>query len=118
VKLKTISDLMAKMGYPAGSPEMMSMALLWLEATSGVTFSRPETEAAAQKAIANYGSGTRQAARRLHEAVTRAHLTTKEIDLLVFAARDPNVMTILDAVREYRLASSGDTPHLRVAEDK
>jgi len=49
VKFKTIAALMGQMGYGANSPELKSMALLWLESVSGIPFSRSETQAAARK---------------------------------------------------------------------
>ncbi|MDB6168438.1 MAG: transcriptional regulator, family [Verrucomicrobia bacterium] len=120
VKFKTIAGLMVKMGYPASSVEMRSIALLWLESLSGLSFSRPDTEASARKAIATYGSSVRSAARRLHEAINRADLTADEIELLVFAAGDRNVLEIVDRVRElvHTLAAADRTAQLKVAEDK
>lgn len=118
VKFKTIAQLMIKMGYPAGSAQMKSVALLWLESISGIPFSATETEASTRKAIATYGSSARQAAKRLHEALSRANLSADNIDLLVYAAQNAPVLNILDSIRELRLSDADEPPQLKVAEDK
>jgi len=120
VKLKTVAHLMQKMGYPAGSTEMRSIALLWLEAVSGLPFSHQETERAARKAIASYRSGARQAAKRLEETISQAGLTQEQISLLIFAARHPEMLEILGSIRDLTtdLAAASATPQLKVAEDE
>ncbi len=120
VKFKTLAELMLKMGYPAGSPEMKSIALLWLEAVSGLPFSRAETETAAKKAIATYRSSAQQAAKRLDEAIRQAGLTAEQINLLVFAVRHPVVLSMLDSIRDLAtsLASDSAAPQLKAAEDR
>lgn len=120
VRLKTIAELMDKMGYAASSPEMRSMALLWLEAISGLPFSQNETERAARKAITTYRSGARQAAKRLDEAIVHAGLTEEQISLLVFAARNREVLSIVDDIRDLvtDFAAKSATPQLKVAEDR
>jgi transcriptional regulator with XRE-family HTH domain len=119
VKFKTVAELMAKMGYAAQSPEMKSMALLWLEAVSGIPFSRPEIEAAARKTLAGYRSAARQAARQLEVAVARAGLDGSQIELLTFAARHPEVLSILGSVRSLaaELGSDEEATELKVAEE-
>jgi transcriptional regulator with XRE-family HTH domain len=99
VKFKTIAELMMKMGYGAKSPELKAVALLWLEAVSGIPFSQPEIEAGARKAVSGYQASARQAARQLDEAVTRASLDVGQIELLGFAARNPGVLAILQNIR-------------------
>jgi transcriptional regulator with XRE-family HTH domain len=120
VKYATLAELMGKMGYAQDSNEMRALALLWLEATSGVPFSRPETAAAARKQLAAYGRGTQVAARQLCDAVIAAGLTVERIRLLTFAARQPEVLAILQAVRDLVEPSSAEdsTPQLKVAEEK
>jgi transcriptional regulator with XRE-family HTH domain len=120
VKFKTVAELMLKMGYPAGSPEMKSIALLWLEAVSGLPFSHAETEQAARKAIASYRSATHQAAKRLDEAIRHASLTAEQISLLLFAVRHPAVLSMLDTLRDLAtsLASDSAAPQLKAAEDR
>lgn len=108
VKFKTIARLMKKMGYAADSTEMKSVALLWLESVSGIPFSRADAEGTARQAIAGYRSPARQAARRLDAAVAAASLTPADIDLLVFAARQPEVLAILEQIR--RLTETSSTP--------
>jgi transcriptional regulator with XRE-family HTH domain len=120
VKFKTIARLMQKMGYPASSPELKSMALLWLEAVSGIPFSRTDAELAARKTIATYRSSARQAARQLDRAVADASLTTEQIELLTFAARHPDVIAIIENIRDLaaELAPAADHQlELKAAED-
>jgi transcriptional regulator with XRE-family HTH domain len=120
VKFKTIADLMEKMGYTAQSAELKSIGLLWLEAVSGIPFSQPRTETAALKSIAGYRRSLRDAARQLEtEAVARS-LSARQIDLLLYAARHPEMLTILENVRDLvaTLRATPDTPDLKVAEDK
>ncbi len=120
VKFKTIAELMLKMGYAAGSPEMKSVALLWLESVSGIPFSQPETEASARKAITGYRSAARLAARRLDEEIALAGLDAGQIDLLAFTARHPAILAILENVRRLAgdLAAEGRAAELKVAEDR
>ncbi|HWA87614.1 MAG TPA: helix-turn-helix transcriptional regulator [Opitutus sp.] len=101
VKFKTIARLMRKMGYADSSTEMKSLALLWLESVSGIPFSRTDAEAVARKAIGHYRTGTRQAARHLGQAVADASLTPPQIELLIFAARHPDVIAIIESVRDF-----------------
>lgn len=119
VKFKTIAELMVKMGYPAHSPEMKSVALLWLEAVSGIPFSQPEATATASKTIATYRATARDSTRRLQDVVTRAGLSSREIELLLFAAQHPEALAILDSVRSLtaELAASHEKPTLKVAEE-
>lgn len=120
VKFKTIADLAGKMGYAAQSDELRSLALLWLEATSGIPFSRKETEASARKTITAYRSTARQAARLLEAEAVRANLTVEQINLLVFAIRHPETLAILENIRDLvaTLAHDADGPRLKVAEDE
>lgn len=99
VKFKTIARLMKKMGYAADSTELRSIALLWLESVSGIPFSRADAEGTARQAIASYRAPLRQAARELEAAVTAASLSPKAIELLIFAAQTPEVLSILEQVR-------------------
>lgn len=119
VKFKTISELMEKMGYTAASPELKSIALLWLEAVSGIPFSRPQTEAAAFKAISGYRRSLRDAARQLETVVVNRSLPARQIDLLLFAARHPEVLAIIENVRDLMasMAADDDVPELKVAEE-
>ncbi len=119
VKFKTIARLMVKMGYPQESKEMKSVALLWLEAVSGLPFSRAGTEAAARKGVAGHRSASRDQTRLLDAVIDRANLNAEQIGLLVFAARHPEALAILASVRDLvsNLAESDDPAELKVAED-
>ena len=122
VKFKTIADLMAQMGYTLRSDELKSLALLWREATSGIPFSRKETETSARKTIANYRTTTRQAVQRLESEVIQANLSVEQIHLLIFALRHPETLSILANVRDLittlNAESASDRLQLKVAEDK
>jgi len=122
VKFKTIADLMGKMGYAPLSNELKSLALLWLEATSGIPFSRNNTEISARKTITAYRSTARQAARLLETEAIRANLTVEQINLLVFALRHPETLAILENIRDLVTVVAheqvADGPQLKVAEDE
>ncbi len=119
VKFKTIAELMVKMGYNAASGEMRAIALLWLEAVSGIPFSQSETEGAARKALGGYRASARQAVRQLDEAISRAGLDVAQIELLAFAARTPGMLAVLDSVRALAvdLATDEIAAEREVAED-
>lgn len=119
VKFKTIADLMATMGYTAQSPELRSIALLWLEAVSGIPFSQPRTEAAALKSVAGYRRNLRDAAKQLESEIVARGLPARQIDLLLYAVRHPEVFSILENIRDLvaSLQADADTPALKVAED-
>ncbi len=119
VKFKTIADLMEKMGYTAQSTELKSIAFLWLEAVSGIPFSQPRTEAAALKAVSSYRRSLRDAAHQLESEVISRSLSTHQVDLLLFAIRHPDVLSILENVRDLMatLQADRDLPHLEAAED-
>jgi transcriptional regulator with XRE-family HTH domain len=119
VKFKTVAELMEKMGYDAQSTELKSMALLWLEAVSGIPFSQPRTEAAALKAVSGYRRTLKEAARQLEADVVSHGLPARQIDLLRFAVRHPEMLAILENVRDLvaTLQDESDLPELKVAED-
>ncbi|MDF3059012.1 MAG: transcriptional regulator, family [Rariglobus sp.] len=119
VKFKTIAELMEKMGYTAQSAELKSIALLWLEAVSGIPFSQPRTEAAALKAVSSYRKSLRDSARQLETEVINRSLAARQIDLLLYAVRHPEMLTILENVRDLvtTLNAAPDAPALKVAED-
>jgi transcriptional regulator with XRE-family HTH domain len=119
VKFKTIAELMEKMGYPSQSPELKSIALLWLEAITGIPFTQPRTQAAALKTISGYRRSLREAAQQLEAEVISRSLATRQIDLLIYAARNPEVLTILENIRDLatHLPADVEEPELKVAED-
>jgi transcriptional regulator with XRE-family HTH domain len=121
VKFKTIAELMQRMGYAKASAEMRSMALLWLEAASGIPFSQPEIEASARKAISGYRAATRPAVRQLEEAIALAGLDLDQIELLAFCVRHPGILAILQNLRSLASELASDPPvrgaELRVADD-
>ncbi len=124
VKFKTISRLVEKMGYPADSADMKSIALLWLEAASGIRFSQPTVTAEAIDTINRHQADVTHAAAELRAAALDAHLTPEQINLLIFALRHPEVLNILGSIQTltnrlgaYPLADDDDDQRL-VAEDE
>lgn len=119
VKFKTIAELMEKMGYDAKSAELKSIGLLWLEAVSGIPFSQPRTEATALKAVSGYRRSLRDAAHQLEAEIISRSLSSRQIDLLLYAVRHPGMLAILENVRDLMatLQSDGDLPELKAAED-
>ncbi len=120
VKFKTIAALMEKMGYGASSAELKSMALLWLEAVSGIPFSRSEPQSAAKKLISSYRSTTKQAVQRLEREILAANLDAEQIGHLIFAAQNPELLSVLENVRSIttRLAARAHPPEeLKAAEE-
>lgn len=119
VKFKTLARLMGKMGYPSDSPEMASLALLWLESVSGLDLAEPASLAPVRQKLAVYQRTTKQTAQQLSDTVRQAGLTDKQIRLLIFAARRPEVLAILDSINDL-LQAGGESPavELRVAEPK
>ncbi|HTJ78327.1 MAG TPA: helix-turn-helix transcriptional regulator [Rariglobus sp.] len=122
VKFKTIADLMKKMGYTALSDELKSLALLWLEATSGIPFSRKKTEISARKTITSYRTAVGQATRRLELEARQANLTVEQVNLLIFALHHPEMLSILENIRDLvttlEAEPVSDGPQLKVAEDE
>lgn len=120
VKFKTIAALMQEMGYGAASPELKSMALLWLESVSGIPFSRTEPQSTAKKLISSYRSSARQAVLRLEKEVLAANLDAQQIGHLIFAAQNPELLSALENVRDLtlRFASRSSSPTaFQAAED-
>jgi transcriptional regulator with XRE-family HTH domain len=121
VKFRTIAELMLKMGYGDASPEMKAVALLWLESVSGIPFSQPEAAGAARKVVAGLRAGARQAARNLEAAILQSNLEADQIGLLIFAARHPQALAILEHVRDLTATLSGEAadvvPWPKAAED-
>jgi transcriptional regulator with XRE-family HTH domain len=118
VKFKTIARLMAKMGYPSDSPEMASLALLWLESVSGVDLADPSTLGPARQKLAVYDRALGLAARQLVDAVRQAKLDERRIRLLTFAARHPEMLAIIESIQDLLHTTAAGTTELKVAEDK
>lgn len=119
VKFKTIAELMEKMGYTARSAELKSMGLLWLESVSGIPFSQSRTEATALKAITGYRKTARDSARQLEAEIVTRGLPARQVELLLYAIRHPEMLTILENIRDLvtTLHATPDAPGLKVAED-
>lgn len=100
VKFKTIAELMAKMGYGAESPELKSVALLWLEAISGVNFTQEESTREARTRIAGYRASEKETAQLLADAAISSHLTVDQMRTLLFAAGRPEVISVVEGIRQ------------------
>lgn len=119
VKFKTIASLMGKMGYPSDSPEMTSLALLWLEAVSGLDLADPSTLGLARQKLAAYERTAGQAAQHLADVIRRTRLTERQIRLLTFAAQRPEMLVIIESIQDLmHSAGTAGTAELKVAEDK
>jgi DNA-binding XRE family transcriptional regulator len=100
VKFKTIAGLMAQMGYDLQSPEVKSMALLWLEGVSGINLTQPQSANEAHERIAQYRATEKEAIQLLGETITARHLTVPQIYTLYYAAQRTEVINILESIRK------------------
>lgn len=119
VKFKTIAELMQRMGYDAESPEMKSIALLWLESISGINLTLDRSTAEARKKIAKYRATEKEAAQMLADTVVAEHLTVDQIRTLLFAAGKPEVIAILEGIRglmRVPAPAEEDVPDMEIAE--
>lgn len=118
VKIKTLAGLMAKMGYPTDSPEMASLALLWLEATSGIDLADPAALKPIRQKLASYERASSQAAQHLGDAIRRAKLDDRAIRLLSYAALRPEMLAIIQSIKDLVQTTGELDTELKVAEDK
>lgn len=119
VKFKTIADLMSMMGYSQESPELKSVALLWLESVSGVNLTSEQSTAEARQKIARYRATEQEAAQMLADTVIAEHLSIDQIRTLLFASGRPEIISVLENIRDLvgSPSSTGDEePALIVAE--
>ena len=116
VKFATIARLMEKLGYPADSPEMASLALLWVESVSGVPLGAPDKLATARQVVGAYEHDARRQVQLLNDSIRRAGLDEREVRLLTFAARHPEVLRILASIHDLVVSGSGSIEALKVAE--
>lgn len=99
VKFKTIADLMGQMGYESDSPEMSSMALLWVESVSGVRLASSRSLSNARRRVAAMRSGMHGAVEQLALCLKSSGLDESAVDLLHFAAAHPAVLRMIAEVR-------------------
>ena len=99
VKFRTIADLMQKMGYDGDSPELKSVALLWLESISGLDFTGDRSTTEARKRIARYRATEREYVEMLADAAVVEKLSVEQIRTLLFAISRPEVIAIVENVR-------------------
>jgi len=102
VKFKTIAELMAKMGYEISSPEAKSIALLWLEAISGINLTQENISNEAHECIARYRASENEAIQLLGERIRHEHLKVSQIQTLYYAVENPDVISILESIRTLR----------------
>ena len=99
VKFKTIANLMNKLGFAAHSPEMASMALLWIENMSGVALSSPPELKGTRQHLGELNARDEDACQQLLESIRSSGLIEEELKLLAAAAADRQVMQILASVQ-------------------
>lgn len=112
VKFKTIAELMEKMGYNLHSPETKSMALLWLEGISGINLTQEQSATEAHERIAQYRATEKEAVELLSETIMREHLNVRQIHALYYAARNPEIVSILENIHKL---GKGEAAHGMVA---
>jgi transcriptional regulator with XRE-family HTH domain len=125
VKFGTIAELLMKMGYAKDSPETKGMALLWLEAVSGLKFMPADAQKTAEYLRSHYRRTVRAKEEELLASIQDHHLSRDQIELLAFASRHPEVLEILRTVRDFSeiqtlaAAAGKETPAraLKAAED-
>lgn len=122
VKFSTIADLMRTLGYGPDSKELRQIALLWLEAVSGVRFTPEEASSTARKIRTEYRSAVAPEMKALSGAITRRGLKREQIRLLHMAAEHPEILEMLEALSELLArpdapAAGEHSPDLMVAED-
>jgi len=100
VKFKTIADLMAVMGHDKDSPELKGIALLWLEYISGVNLTSEQSTSEARQKIDRYRATEQEAAQMLAETVITEHLSIDQIRALLFASGRPEIISILENIRD------------------
>jgi transcriptional regulator with XRE-family HTH domain len=100
VKFKTIAELMAVLGYGCESTELKSIALLWLESISGVNLTSEQGAAAARDSITRYRATVQDAAQLLADTAVAKRLSVDQIHALLFATRRPEIITILENIRD------------------
>ena len=101
VKFGTIAELLLKMGYAKDSPETKGMALLWLEAVSGLKFMPADTQKTAEHLRSVYRRSVRANQDELLASIQDNYLSRDQIELLAFASRHPEVLEILRSVRDF-----------------
>jgi len=106
VKFKTIAELMAQMGYDVHSPEVKSMALLWLEGVSGINLTQEDNAKEARERIAQYRASEKEAAQLLGDAIMREHLNVRQIRTLYYAVEQPEIIAILENIRNLKAAAA------------
>ena len=74
--------------------------LLWLESVSEVNLTTDESAADARRAIASYQVAAQKASQMLAESVIANDLTVEQIQALLFASRRPQVLTLLESIRD------------------
>lgn len=119
VRFRTIADLLQRMGYAEGSEEMKQLALLWLAGTTGVRLTPGDAQKTAERLRSTYRRSVRASQEDLNQVIESEGLSRENIDLLKFAARHPEVRSVLRTIRDlvaHAAAAPPDAPELKVAE--
>lgn len=95
VKFATIVRLMEKMGYDETSAETKLLALLWLEAITGIRVTGDEIPR-----LASHAKTERRALESLQSEVLQRSLEPGDIALLQWAARHRPILNSLRAIKD------------------
>jgi DNA-binding XRE family transcriptional regulator len=98
VRFETVAQIMAAMGYGKESAEIKLLVLLWTEKATGVSFTSAEAASLVHDARRVHGKEVAAAVSCLQNEIEANHLSTREVDLLIFAARHACVIDSLEAI--------------------
>lgn len=102
VKFKTVALLLRVMGYEMESAEMRRIALLWLEAVSGIQFSLQDVIREKRKMDKEYRKSKKSEVDLLNTVIGERNLSEEQIKLLLMAVENSEVMGILGQVAAFR----------------
>lgn len=120
VRFSTVALLMKALGFDKASNEMREVALLWLEAETGVRFEGMTDALIARHAIIS-GEQVRNSdlLDELSVAIAVNGLSPSHIQLLTWAVSRPPALEILDFAKQLEnYPERGERAVLRVAEDQ
>ena len=109
VKFKTVALLLNVMGYEMESPEMRRIALLWLEAVSGIHFTLQEVIREKKKMDREYRKSKKSTIDLLNTTIAERNLTEEKLKNLLMAIEHEEVMDILSNARKLQKKTSSRT---------
>lgn len=96
VKFATVVRLMKQMGYSESSRETKLLALLWLEAVTGIRVTERESTTLLREMMDKNGD----ALRALEAEIRRRRLDPTKLEALSFAAKHDKILESLRAIQE------------------